>query len=326
MTAEAAAVQHSRWRHRGLFVVKLGLATGLLAWLFATGRLDFSLLAKVCHYGYLGLAEGAVLAGTLLTVWRWKWLADIQDVPLPTWTALRLTWIGLFASMFLPGVVGGDAAKAYAACQYHPGAKTRALSTVFMDRVLGLHSILFLGCAAGMWILAQGCTAGEATVVWLAILCLGMASVGSFLLLCRHTSALALRLLPRRFRSALADSLAAYARSWRSLLAIWLFSGLCNALAITSYLLVAAAFDVGVSLAQVLAVPLVALANSLPISPGGLGVGEMAGSHLFSQFGLAQGGLVILVVRLSIMVFSIPGALALFGSALPKRTMSRAEA
>jgi len=301
-------------RRRVLFAAKLVVAAGLLSWLFTSGRLDFSVLARAESYVLLAIAGLVTLASMLVLVWRWVWLIRIQGLSIPTWTAMRFTWFGFFANMFLPGAAGGDLAKAYAACKHQPDAKTRAVSTVFMDRIIGLHSLLFIGLLAGLCILSSGCSSRQAGVVWLAILCFAIASAGLFLLLWRASGGLVLRVLPGRFRSTLSDSLGLYRQSWRKLLAIWLYSGFCNALAIAAYVLVAAALGTQATFSLVLAIPLVILAMSLPISPGGLGVGEVVGSELFAEFGLSNGGLVVLVVRLSIIALATPGALTIFGS------------
>ena len=294
-----------------ILVLKLAIAGALLTWLFNSGRLDFSVLLHARDYGLLAAAGLALLASMLAPVWRWTWMIRVQGLSVPTLTALRFLWLGYFAGMFLPGATGGDLAKAYAACRHQPNAKTRAVSTVFMDRVFGLHSMLFIGSVAGSWILATGCSLSQASVAWFAVACFAAASVGLLLLFWKPSSGLAIRLLPGRFRSALADSLGRYRRSWGKLLGIWLYSNFCNLLAILSYVLVAAALGTQATLAQVLAIPLVILAMSLPISPGGLGVGEAVGAALFAEFGLANGGLIVLLVRFAAIIFSLPGALAL---------------
>ena len=310
-------------RRQVLFAVKLAIAGGLLTWLFVSGRLDFSVLGHAKSYTLLAVAGLVLLASMLVLVWRWTWLIRIQGLSISTLTAMRFTWFGFFANMFLPGAAGGDLAKAYAACRHQPSAKTRAVSTVFMDRIFGLHSLLLIGSVAGLCILSSGCSSRQASVVWLACLCFAVASAGLFLLLWRPSSGLALRLLPRRFRAALLDSLGLYRRSWGKLLAIWLYSGFCNALAIASYVLVAAALGTQATLGLILAIPLVILAMSLPISPGGLGVGEVVGSELFSEFGLPNGGLVVLIVRLSIIVFSVPGVVGTFRPARTSKVPAR---
>jgi len=289
---------------------KLLVAAGLLTWLFSSGRLDFSSLREIHRWEYVWWAGGILLLNMVMLVWRWLGLLHIQQLRVDWRTALRITWFGYFATVFLPGSAGGDLAKAYASCRHQPKAKTRAVSTVFLDRALGLHSFLFIGSLAGLYVLARGCTSRQAGVVWLSILCLGIASGGLLLLLWRPSSGFAVRLLPRQFRMALADSLEFYRRARRRLFAIWCYSVLCNLSSIASYILVATALGTRPTLAQVLAIPLAIVAGSLPISPGGLGVGEAAGSQLFGEFGLAHGGLIVLVVRLQTVVLSVPGALA----------------
>jgi len=248
----------------------------------------------------------------VLLVWRWLWLLRIQQLQIDWLTALKMTWFGYFATIFMPGAAGGDLAKAYAGCRNQPRAKTRAVSTVFMDRAIGLHSFLFIGSVAGLYVLACGCTTRQASVVWLALLCLGIATGGLFLLLWRQSSDWALRLLPQRFRTALEDSLESYRSAWCKLLVIWLYSGFCNLTVISSYILIAIALGIQTAITQILAIPLVILAMSLPISPGGLGVGEAVGSQLFAEFDLNNGGVIVLLVRLSLVILSIPGVITVF--------------
>jgi len=284
----------------------------LIIWLLCSGRLNFSVLGEVSHYGYLIVAAVVLVASFVAQVWRWLWLIQIQELEISAWAALRLTWIGLFANLFLPGGAGGDLAKAYAACRHQPDAKTRAVSTVLVDRLVGLHSLLFVASVAGMVVLSGGCNARQAAVVWLAVIAFGIGTAW-FLLLWLPHSDIALRILPRRFRRPLSDSLDLYRRAWKKIFALWFYSAFCNGLAIASYVLVAAALGIDTTFWQVLAIPLVIVANVLPISPGGLGVGEAIGSQLFSEFGLANGGIVVLVVRLGMIVVSLPGAVAVLG-------------
>ena len=252
-----------------------------------------------------------VLLNMVLLVWRWLWLLRVQGLHVDWLTALRLTWVGYFATIFLPGAAGGDIAKAYAACRHQPKAKMRAVSTVFMDRALGLYSFFFVGSAAGLYVVTHGCTVRQASVICSAVVCLITATGGLFLLLWRPSSGLALRLVPGRFRKAMKDSLGLYQHSKGKLVKIWLYSAFCNLVIISAYVLVAAALGDKPAPAQILAIPLVIVAMSLPISPGGLGVGEAVGAELFTAFGLANGGVIVLLVRFGGIMFSLPGALAL---------------
>lgn len=58
-----------------------------------------------------------------------------------------------------------------------------------------------------------------------------------------------------------------------------------------------------------LACPLVFIATTLPLSPGGIGVGETAASVLFSLFEVKTGATIMLIVRLWWIVLRIPGFL-----------------
>ena len=318
-SAETAALKANRRRWLVL-LAKLFVAGGLLVWLLASGRLDLGQLRQVRHVGYLVLALAILLVNMVLPVWRWMWLLKVQGLIVPWRTAAGMTWLGYFAAIFLPGAAGGDLPKAVVACRHQPDARARAVSTVILDRLLGLHSMLFVGGIAGVCVLSGSPTHGQAAVAWLALAALAVSSAGMALLLARPTSDLAMKILPKRFRQPLADSLARYRRSWRALAGIWLFSGLCSLTGIASYLPVTIALGLRPSAGQVVALPLVIVANSLPISPGGLGVGEAVGSELFDQFGLPGGGMIVLLVRLGVILLSAPGALAILGRYRPRQS------
>lgn len=307
-------VTSSTLRRWVLLILKLAVAGGLLFWLFHSRRLDLSPLRNVRHLWYLVLGLLSLLASRLLPIWRWTGLLRIQQLKVGWVTALRMTWLGYFAGLFLPGAAGGDLAKAYVACRHRPNAKTRAVSTVLVDRICGLHSLLFVGALAGATLLIRGADAAQAAVLAFPIVLFAGATGAILLLLWRPTSGFALRLLPRRFRGAVAGSLALYRAGLGRLAGLWVLSGLCSLMAITSYYFASAAMGLAATPAQVLTVmPPVIVANSVPISPGGLGVGEAAGSGLFGLLGLENGALIVLVVRLGVVMLSLPGVLMLFG-------------
>jgi len=296
-----------RWKERFQLAIKLLIAGGLLTWLLLSHRLDLTSLGEIRSAGYLLLAAGCLLIHMALPVWRWQWLLAVQQLQVGWAAALRMTWLGYFAAIFLPGLAGGDLAKAYVACRARPGAKTRAVSTVLMDRILGLHSLLAIGAVAGGVILLAGCEPGQGAIAWFVIACLLLLSAGGVLLLWRPTSDLAMRLVPRRAKEVLEESLQLYRVSMSRLVLIWLFAVVGNLPGIAGYLLVAVALGIRPAVVQGLAAPLVIVANSLPISPGGLGVGEAVGSELFSEFGISAGALIVLLVRLNVIILSIPG-------------------
>jgi uncharacterized membrane protein YbhN (UPF0104 family) len=63
----------------------------------------------------------------------------------------------------------------------------------------------------------------------------------------------------------------------------------------------------GVSLLMALLIPLGFVANSLPLTPGGLGVGEAAFDQLFQLAGFTGGAVALLGWRLLILLIGLPG-------------------
>ncbi len=93
------------------------------------------------------------LAAALLTFVRWYVLVQAQELPFTLWNAIRLGLVGFFFNNFLPGSVGGDLVKAW----YIAGEQSRrtvAVSTVLIDRVLGLWALAALVAilGSGFWI------------------------------------------------------------------------------------------------------------------------------------------------------------------------------
>lgn len=79
----------------------------------------------------------------LLAALRLVWMLRIQNVHLPYWHSVKLTFAGNFFNFALPGTTGGDVLKAYwiTHLTHH---KTEAVTTVFIDRVIGLLGLVML--------------------------------------------------------------------------------------------------------------------------------------------------------------------------------------
>jgi len=71
----------------------------------------------------------------------------VQGVRLPLWVATKLTFVGNFFNFALPGTTGGDLIKAYYITQY-THLKTEVVTTVFLDRAIGLFGLVILAGAA----------------------------------------------------------------------------------------------------------------------------------------------------------------------------------
>ncbi len=301
-------------RSRLFFVGKVVVAAGLLLWLLTSGRLDFSILADVRHPIYLAAAGGLLLTSRILQAWRWLALLQMQRLPINWLSVVRMVWLGHFVSLFLPGAVGGDLARAYAACRYRQKAKAQAVSTILVDRILGLHCLLFLGAVSGVVLLFNKGTSRQSVVAIFPVVLLAVSTGGLFLAFWRPTSGFAIKLLPRRLGMVLRDLLGGYRSNWRKISCLWLLSGLCAVFTIGAFCFAAVALGIDLTITELATViPLVFLANSIPISPGGLGTGEAAACELFMIFGSEEGAILVFVMRLVGVVISLPGVVAMAG-------------
>jgi uncharacterized membrane protein YbhN (UPF0104 family) len=110
-------------------------------------------------------------------------------------------------------------------------------------------------------------------------------------------------LVPRRFAETVQALLEAYVAGRAVLLRCALISLFAQLFLMVPFFV--AGLVLGVSLdwrAVLMVVPLIFVSNLLPISPGGVGVGEATSAFLFAQFGIAEGAAIMVLVRIWIMV------------------------
>jgi glycosyltransferase 2 family protein len=128
-----------------IFVLKLAVSSLSLYLVFSKVDVrDFVLmLAKIGPLFFLVAALPYILAQVLST-WRWKLLLPEH---FRFGRLFSLYMIGSFFNSFLPGVIGGDAIKAY---YLNKDAKkiSLTLASVFMDRYFGYASLMIIGISA----------------------------------------------------------------------------------------------------------------------------------------------------------------------------------
>jgi glycosyltransferase 2 family protein len=128
-------------------ILKFAFAIGIIYWLIQSGKLDFSLVKKSLTSGsapFICLLF-IVLQDTFSAI-RWRWLLKTtSNKALPLTEIIKVTWIGLFFNSFLPGAVTGDFIKLlYARDLDKDINKTFLVTSVFMDRILGLTGLLLI--------------------------------------------------------------------------------------------------------------------------------------------------------------------------------------
>jgi uncharacterized protein (TIRG00374 family) len=289
-----------------LLVVRLAFGAGILGYLFKSGKLDFrQLLVLLSAWPITISAVVLLLIDTLLMAMRTSLLFRARKLHLSLPNATRLTLVAFFFSTFLPGAAGGDIAKVYYATKENNGQRAEVAAILLFDRLLGLLSLLMLPLVTAPFFLKliRSLALLRYALLMDAVLAAGLAGglaliMTSFrirnLFSLKFVSLLGARNLVRRF----VETIAAYRYSAGAVLRAFGLSLLANVFLILVTLLAAAALHPLAFPGKLfLVAPMGHVVNSVPLTPGGLGVGETAFGALFAAAGIPRGAETLLCWR-----------------------------
>ncbi len=262
--------------------------------------------AKPIHLVPLGLAVIIFVPGLLITFMRWYILVRAQQLPFTVSDAFRLGLIGFFLNSVLPGSVGGDIAKA-AFLMREQGRRTVAIATILIDRAIGLLGLIWLVALLGncFWALSSPAVLDHKKI---QIIILGASTIAlsslAFWFLLGILPAWRADKFARRLEGIRKIGHPA-AEFWR---AIWMYRLQARAiletllLSVVGHLCFVLSFYCAAlvfgdadqvnqipSLAQhFLLIPVGLAIQAVPLSPGGLGIGEATFAWLYGIVGFPQ--------------------------------------
>ncbi len=267
----------------------------------------------------LALAFACVVGSVLVTSARWWRLLVAVGCRTRWFDALRLTALGFFFNLVVPGLTGGDWVKAVLAARENPSARTAAAVSVFVDRIIGLVTLIGLGSAAAF-------LAGPKFAFLRAPLCAALAAAALGATLYFHRGlrrALGVEgLLARLSRSRLGRVFAQidaavllYSRRPGDVLWAFACSVVNHAFVVATFVVLARTFgERALRLVEyVVIISIGNTASAVPIAPGGWGVGEYVFGSLFEQFGASSslGIAVSVTYRLLLLSSGLLGGLFL---------------
>ena len=283
------------------------LAISLLYFVVNSGKLDVKQLGIFIQKPQIALLGIAMIFNWYgLTYFRWRLLLKSQGIEIPFKLAFQLGMLGQFFMTFAPGTLGGDVAKGLYICRRYPSRKMRALSSVMVDRAIGLFAILSLGALSFLLGRSHISALDGALIpllVTLGYLLCAILVVGMGVLLFMPKVAKFLAFLSARYpdfsylRKHLSEArkvLQQYANKLPYLWGALGISFVCHSMAVgVLYLLANSMFGAppwgdleGSSfyLASILGLT----AMALPIAPLGLGVGQVAFASVFLALGVTN--------------------------------------
>lgn len=129
-----------------IFLLKLALTAGCLAWAFSRMDFDGSVFTRPRAIDYRWLAGGVVLAGVSIVMHalRWWFFLRGQSLPVKLGRAVELTLIDSLFSLASVSGLGGDAARIVLLGRDLPGRKLVIALAVMADHLAGLVSVSLL--------------------------------------------------------------------------------------------------------------------------------------------------------------------------------------
>ena len=304
-----------------LFTVKVGLSVVLIIWLINQNRLDFSLFANINFItrNVILLISGVllVLLGLLLLGLRLFIILRFKRFSVSYNKVLGITFAGSFIGIVLPGLVGGDAMKAVYLCSNVSERRMDALTSVVIDRFLGLYSLLLLGTLALFFGWLVDFMPFDSRVFLVAptvvlLVGVGLCLFGWDIFFNARIVQSIFSILPKIIKKFIV-SLREYLAVPSLIIKVIVLSVFNHAFVLFSYIIAAVLFNDSVPiLSHFIINPLAMLMNAIPITPGGLGMAEGAFSFLFQASGSSNGAMVGLLGRfIQYVVFMLSGGIAL---------------
>ncbi len=298
-----------------LGVIRIAIAVAVLVFLVRTGRVDWSALrGLVGHWGVLLVGLSLVTLLFVLVSWRLCILLRARALHLSLRDSMELSLVTNLFTLVLPGG-GGDIVRLYYTTRNSPGRRTEIATVLLLDRITGLLALtLFPLIAAPLCFALIGQSrvlqtlsvmAAGASLAIVAVVAVAMSRRARAIALVQWL----LRTLPLRgYLALMLDTIQSFRTNLRGLVWAVSISILAHALGMLVFMLLV---DVMHPSEGHLAVPFLAalgmMANNLPLTPGGLGVGEAAFESLFGLAGLHGGAEALLGWRMLLLALAPMG-------------------
>lgn len=230
---------------------------------------------KVLNPAIFIAAVGIYIAANYLSSMRWNLLIP-QDMKIKRLFSLYM--IGSFFNAYMPGIIGGDAVKAYYLSKvlkednpapYTPQSSLSiAIASVFMDRYIGFSALLFIGIIA----LPFGFNYLEGThVKWLMPIIL-VAFISGSIIVFKFRFGERVKFLFRIY-----EYFQIYSRKKRVLFKAFLYSVVIQISGIVSIYILSKGISLNISfLSLLIFVPIIILISFIPVSISGIGLREGA--------------------------------------------------
>ena len=304
--------------------LKIGIAVVIVWYLFYSRRLTveiFSQLLDPANLPLLFMSGTAFIIAQMLTTYRLVLLLRTIDLRLSFPHVFKLTMIGSFFNIVIPGMVGGDIVKGAYLFKSEEDRRGRSSGIVLMDRVMGFLALLFIGAISIIYLyllkretllpyvneLRWGFLISAAMLMIFALFVL----FGKKRQFRMKAKAIASTLFKKTIFYHMTDAIGTLTKRRRVLAKAFCISLGVQAIALAGLLglirLVPGALPDIAALTAVSSIVL--LFGIIPATPGNIGWTELVASVGWSVVGSTAGGFIFFYWRIVSILFSLPGGL-----------------
>ncbi|MDQ6981604.1 MAG: lysylphosphatidylglycerol synthase transmembrane domain-containing protein [Mariprofundus sp.] len=288
--------------------IKLLLSALLLVYLgWLLNLSDIFTLLKTADWQLVAVAACCLIVGQVFSAIRWTWLARGLGITVVAARKIQIYFLGMFLSLFLPSIIGGDVARGWLLAKGRENAGWPAAASVIMERVNG---VVGLGLVVSFCMLFL-----EIPLLWFVAWNAGLVALFVILLTAPWW-------WPRLAESGWSGKLSgwkslplstpAFQTAWWKSLPV---SILFQILVVQAHVLLGMAVGMEMSwFAYGFMVCVIALASALPVSFNGFGIREAGYVGLATWFGAsaeAAGAMAALWV-LVLFIAALPGGIVLW--------------
>jgi uncharacterized protein (TIRG00374 family) len=223
--------------------------------------------------------------------YKWNLLIRIRGILVAFGRLFWINSIGSFLGLFLPSSLGTDVVRGYYLMKNN-SEKSVSISSIFVDRVLGIFSLLLLGAISVFFagdLISRYNIQTNIIVVFLLVIVF-------FYLFQKEQSAILLEKLLKKLKHKkvieygmkLHSSILEYKKYPRTLVISFVLTILVQVTRVVTYYFVALSFNIQISaIYYFLFVPIIMMVIMIPISIGGLGVKEGTFVAFFTLVGMS---------------------------------------
>jgi uncharacterized protein (TIRG00374 family) len=318
--------RRASWSSPLFLAGRAALGVALLIYVLRSGRAWESLQDVLATPWLVVVLNAMPIAGASVEASRLQVLFAAQGVRVSFASAFRAVAIGTLFNLWIPGGTGGDVMKVYYLSAENPGRVVQTATILFVDRVVALWALLVLISALLVALptvlpVVSDTLRRITLLVPLALVGLMAGSFGMWCLTRKSSGtyrwAAQSRHFGRYFGQA-ADAVYAFRHARMALLKAAAFSLVGHVMLAMVFSLAGTVLVPGASGLVVATLSLIGLvANVIPLTPGGIGVGEAASEALFRSAGIQGGAALIAVWRGGMFALCLIGAvLYVFGERL----------